>query len=180
MSKNIKAIASKSYEYYITAQSYWLRLKCDGTRTETRFRLSVKRTSLMKSAGASVQSTISRRAVQISLQGLYCSCKPVFCSNVMLTGYPLHSRFPFTSPPVHHHVPSHFNWTLTVKFKSTGIIDVHSTRLCISSTTASHTVITHNYFSNTVLDIQDTQRSAFMQEEVLKLHKQKQHKDCTK
>jgi hypothetical protein len=42
-------------------------------------------------AGASVQSTTGRRAVRISLQGLYCSCKPVFCSHVTLTGYPLHS-----------------------------------------------------------------------------------------
>jgi hypothetical protein len=41
--------------------------------------------------GASVQSTIGRRAVYISLQDLYCSCKPVFCSHVTLTGYPLHS-----------------------------------------------------------------------------------------
>jgi len=31
---------------------------------------------------------------------------------VTLTGYPLHSHFPFTSPPVCHHVPSHFSWTL--------------------------------------------------------------------
>jgi hypothetical protein len=68
-----------------------LRLNCDGTRAETRFRLSAKRTSPFKSAGASVQSTIGRRAVRISLQGLYCSCKPVFCSHVTLTGYPLHS-----------------------------------------------------------------------------------------
>ena len=57
---------------------------------ETRFRLSAKRTSPFKSAGASVQSTTGRRAVHISLQGLYCSCKPVFCSHVTLTGYPLH------------------------------------------------------------------------------------------
>jgi hypothetical protein len=34
-----------------------LRLKCDGTRTETRFGLSAKRTSPFKLAGASVQST---------------------------------------------------------------------------------------------------------------------------
>jgi len=33
------------------------QLKCDGTRTETRFRLSAKRKSPFKSAGASVQST---------------------------------------------------------------------------------------------------------------------------
>jgi len=43
-----------------------LRLKCDGTRAETRFRLSAKRTSPFKSAGASVQSTASSRAVRIS------------------------------------------------------------------------------------------------------------------
>ena len=68
-----------------------LRLKCDGTGAETRFRLLAKRTSPFKSAGASVQSTTGRRAVHISLQGLYCSCKPVVCSHVTLTGYPLHS-----------------------------------------------------------------------------------------
>ena len=32
------------------------QLKCDGTRAETRFRLSAKRTSPFKSAGASVRS----------------------------------------------------------------------------------------------------------------------------
>jgi hypothetical protein len=89
-----------------------LRLKCDGTRAETRFHLSTKWTSPFKSAGASVQSTTGRRAVHISLQGLYYSCKPVFCSHVMLTGYPLHSHFPFTSPRMCYCVPSHFNWTL--------------------------------------------------------------------
>jgi len=68
-----------------------LRLKCNGTRAETRFRLSAKWTSPFKQAWASVQSTTGSRAVHISLQGLYCSCKPVFCSHVTLTGYPLHS-----------------------------------------------------------------------------------------
>jgi len=44
--------------------TYWsvpnrrrLYLKCDGARAETRFRLSAKRTSPFKSAGASFQST---------------------------------------------------------------------------------------------------------------------------
>jgi len=41
-------------------------LKCDGTRAETRFRLSAKRTSPFKSAGASVQSTTGSRGVRIS------------------------------------------------------------------------------------------------------------------
>ena len=43
-----------------------LRLKCDGTRAETMFRLSAKRTSPFKSAGASVQSTTGSRGVRIS------------------------------------------------------------------------------------------------------------------
>jgi len=43
-----------------------LRLKCDGTRAKTRFRLSAKRTSPFKSAGASVQSTTGSRGVRIS------------------------------------------------------------------------------------------------------------------
>jgi hypothetical protein len=75
-----------SFDCFITTS-----LECDGTCAETRFRLSTKGTSPFKSAGASVQSTIGRRAVNISLQGLYCSCKPVFCRHVTLTGYPLHS-----------------------------------------------------------------------------------------
>ena len=42
------------------------QLKCDGTRAETRFRLSAKRTSPFKSAGTSVQSTAGSRGVRIS------------------------------------------------------------------------------------------------------------------
>ena len=41
-------------------------MKPDGTRAETRFRLSPKRTSPFKSAGASVQSTAGSRGVRIS------------------------------------------------------------------------------------------------------------------
>jgi hypothetical protein len=43
-----------------------MRLKCDGTRAETRVRLSAKRTSPFKSAGASVLSTTGSRGVRIS------------------------------------------------------------------------------------------------------------------
>ena len=92
------------------------------------FVFRLKRTSPFKSAGASVQSTTGRRAVHISLQGLYCSCKPVFCSHLTLTAQPTpFACFPFTFPPVRHSVPSHFNWTLMldtpcseVQRKSTG------------------------------------------------------------
>jgi hypothetical protein len=39
----------------------------DGTRAETRFRLSPKRTSPFKSVGTSVQSTVGSRGMRISL-----------------------------------------------------------------------------------------------------------------
>jgi len=68
-----------------------VQLYCDCSRAETRFRLSEKWTSPCNSAGVTVQSTAGSRAVHISLQGLYCSCKPVFYSHVTITGYPLHS-----------------------------------------------------------------------------------------
>ena len=44
-----------------------LRLKPDGTRTETTFRLPPKRTSPLKSAGDSVQSTAGSQGVRISV-----------------------------------------------------------------------------------------------------------------
>ena len=53
------------------------QLKCDGTRAETRFRLSAKRTSTFKSAGASVQSTTGSRGVRISGIMLYTTCSEV-------------------------------------------------------------------------------------------------------
>ena len=65
-----------------------LRLKCDGTCAETRFRLSVKRTSPFKSAGASVQSTTGNRGVRISGSN---AGYTMFRGSVQSTGYPLHS-----------------------------------------------------------------------------------------
>jgi hypothetical protein len=50
-----------------------LCLKCDGTRAETRFRLSAKRTSPFKSAGAWVQSNTSSRGVRISVSNVGCT-----------------------------------------------------------------------------------------------------------
>ena len=87
-----------------------LRLKCDGTRAETRFRLSAKRTSPFKSARASVRSTTGSRGVRISGSN---AGYTVFRGSVKGTGYPLYSPVsPFTSPPVRHRVTSHFNWAL--------------------------------------------------------------------
>jgi hypothetical protein len=65
-----------------------LRLKCDGTRAETRFRLSAKRTSPFKSAGASVQSTTGSRGVHFSGSN---AGYTTFRGSAKSTGYPLHS-----------------------------------------------------------------------------------------
>jgi len=65
-----------------------LRLKCDGTRAETRFRLLAKRMSPFKSAGASVQSTTGIRCVRISGSN---AGHTNFWGSVKSTGYPLHS-----------------------------------------------------------------------------------------
>jgi len=63
-------------------------LKCDGTRAETRFRLSAKRKSPFKSAGASVQSATGSRGVRISGSNAGCT---IFRGSVKSTGYPVHS-----------------------------------------------------------------------------------------
>jgi hypothetical protein len=88
-------------------------LKCDGTRAETRFCLSAQRTSPFKSVGgvSSVdywQASCAHQSAGFVLLVQACVLQsrdahwlptPFYC-------------FPFTSPPVRHRVPSHFNWTL--------------------------------------------------------------------
>ena len=64
------------------------RLKPEGIRAETRFRLSPKRTSPFKSAGASVQSTAGSRGVRISGSN---AGYTTFRGSVKSTGYLLHS-----------------------------------------------------------------------------------------
>jgi len=66
-----------------------LRLKCNGTSAETRFRLSAKRKSPFKSVGASVQSTIGSRGVRISGSNARYN---MFRGSVKGTDYLLHSR----------------------------------------------------------------------------------------
>jgi hypothetical protein len=87
------------------AFSIRLCLKCDGTRAETRFRLSTKRTSPFKSAGTSVQSTTGSRGVRISGSN---AGYTKFRGSVKGTGYPLHSpvypSLPIPCITVCHHV----------------------------------------------------------------------------
>ena len=81
------------------------QLKCDGTRAENRFRLSAKRTSPIKSAGASVQSTTGSRGVRISGSN---AGYTMFRGSVKSTGYPLHSpvssSLPLPCVTVCHHI----------------------------------------------------------------------------
>ena len=82
-----------------------LRLKCDGTRAETRFRLSAKRSSPFKSSGASVQSTTDSRGVRISGSN---AGYTMFLDRMKGTGYPLHTpvspSLPFPCVSVCHHI----------------------------------------------------------------------------
>ena len=104
-------------------------MKCDGTRAGTRFRLSAKLTSPFKSAGASVQSTAGSRGVRISGSN---AGYTMFRDSVKGTVYPLHSPVsPFTSSPVRHRVPSHFNWSLRISEAYYSKYAVKTTRLLL-------------------------------------------------
>jgi len=72
------------------------QLKCDGTRAETRFRLSAERTSPFKSAGASVQSTTGSRGVRLSGSN---AGYTMLRGSVKGTGYPLHLPVSPSLPP---------------------------------------------------------------------------------
>jgi len=92
-------------EYLGPSSGSRLRLKCDGTRAKTKFRLSVKQTSPFKSAGASVQSTTGSRGVRISGSN---AGYIMFRGNVKGAGYTLHSPFspslPLPCVTVCHHI----------------------------------------------------------------------------
>ena len=79
-------------------------LRC-GTRAETRFRLSAKRTSPFKSAGASVRSTTGSRGVRIGGSN---AGYTTFRGSVKGTSYPLHSpvspSLPLPCVTVCHHI----------------------------------------------------------------------------
>ena len=72
-----------------------LRLKCDGTRAETRFRLPARRTSPFKSAGASDQAITGSRGVRISGSN---AGYTKFRGSVRSTGYQLHSPVSLSLP----------------------------------------------------------------------------------
>jgi hypothetical protein len=91
-----------------TTRMVRLRLKCDGTRAETRFCLSAKRTSPFKSAGASVQSTTGSGGVRVSGSNGSNAGYAMFRGSVKSTGYPVHSpvspSLPLLCITVCHHI----------------------------------------------------------------------------
>jgi hypothetical protein len=97
--KQLHAHLSRQVSSYSGLQhafpSHRLRLKCDGTRAETRFRFSAKRTSPFKSAGKSVQSTTGSRGVRVSSSN---AGYTMFQDSVKSNGYPLHSPVPPSLP----------------------------------------------------------------------------------
>ena len=93
------------------------QLKCEGTRAETRFRLSAKQTSPFKSAGASVRSTTGSRGMRISGSD---AGYTVFRGSAKGTGYPLQ----FASFPLHF--PSRVSpCAITFQLQSTTHITSH-------------------------------------------------------
>ena len=123
-----------------------LHLKCDGTRSETRVRLSAKRARPFKSAGASVQSTTGSRGVRISGSN---AGYTMFRGGVKGTGYLLHSPVSPSLPlPCVNRVPSHFSWTvLHVSVTSNhhqADISVHGLDLFSAYSLGSHMKVTCN------------------------------------
>jgi len=92
------------------------RLKCDGTRAETRFGLSAKWTSPFKSAGGRQFSRLLSAEVCTSVVVML----DTPCSEVQrkTTGYPLHSRVPLSRPlpcvTVCHHISTELFFLLQV------------------------------------------------------------------
>ena len=112
--------------YIAQIQCSIARLKRDGIGAETRFRLSPKRTSPFKSAGASVQSTAGSRVVRINGSN---AGYTTFRGSVKSIGYPLHSpvspSLPLPCVTVCHHISnapinsSHLNVTLFCSVRTT-------------------------------------------------------------
>ena len=98
------------------------RAERDGTRAETRIRLSPKWTSPFKSVGASVQSTTGSRGVQtISSNGSNAG-QTTFQGKVELYWLPTpFACFPFTSPPVRHRMPPHSERSITLQTLGNGM-----------------------------------------------------------
>ena len=93
-----------------------LRLKCDGTRAETRFRLSAKRTSPFKSAsGRQFSRLLAAEVCASAVVMLDTPCYEVECKT---TGYPLHlpvsPSLPLPCVTVCHHISTGLCFRISV------------------------------------------------------------------
>ena len=122
--KNISHTTENTLCIYYKGQSVTdvkeerLQLICDDTCRGNRFRLSAKRTSPFKSAGASVQSITGSRGLRISCSnGGY----TMFRGSVKGTGYPLHSpvspSLPLPCVTACHHVSTGFYQLLILRIR---------------------------------------------------------------
>ena len=140
--KNVVRSVGILYDTICTT-SCRLRLKCDGTRAETRFRLSAKRTSLIKSVGASVRSTTGRQGVRISgsnagyamFRG---SVKGIGCT----LPSPVSPSLPLPCVTVCHHIST----GLTLTLKNVRFIHPHSTCMWFSVQAALLSVNSCNWW----------------------------------
>jgi len=109
-SEGVKPLPPHSFPAHNSTTIRTDQLKCDGTRAETRFRLSAKRASPFKSTGASVQSTTGSRGVRISGSN---AGYTMFRGSVKSTGHLLHS-------PVSPSLPLHASpCAITFQLEST-------------------------------------------------------------
>jgi hypothetical protein len=124
---NITFDMGRGLEILHTCYPSRVRLKCDGTRAETRFRPSAKRTSLFKSAGTSVQSTTGSWGMRISGTN---AGYTKFRGSVKCTVYPLHSPVsPSLRPPcvtVCHHVSAGLYYACSTETHVASTILLHS------------------------------------------------------
>ena len=107
----------------IRACNVRLRLKRDGTRAGTRFRLSPKWTSPFKSAGRQLSRLLAAEVCASALVMLDTPRSKVEWEYCLPTPF---SRFPFISPPVLHLVPSGFKRTLPMSNHITALLILFS------------------------------------------------------
>jgi hypothetical protein len=86
-----------------------VRLKRDGTRAETRFRLSAKRTSPCNRRGRQFSRLLATEVCASAVVMLDTPRSEVVWEYWLSTPF---ASFPYTSPPVRHRVPSGFKHTL--------------------------------------------------------------------
>ena len=86
-----------------------LRLKWDGTHAVTRFRLSAKRWVHLNRRGRQFSRLLAAEVCASAVVMPDTPCCEVVSEYWLPNPF---ASFPFTSPPMRHRVPSHFNWTL--------------------------------------------------------------------